>query len=140
MEMNHNNGYNYSIEAKNYLLEEFVMDMSFMTIFDIIIGVLGIYLLFVGIKGFKKNEVDPMLITADELLKCKDVKALSKELMPKTAIFGAFCILFGIQGLLNDTGKILFPKAVNAVFLIAFVVIYGVFSYSLHSAKKKYIQ
>ena len=116
------------------------MDMSFMTVFDIIIGILGIYLLFIGIKGFKKNEVNAMLITSDELLKCKDVKALSKELMPKTALFGAFCILFGIQGLLNDTGRIAFPKPVNAAFLIAFVVIYVLFSYSLHSAKKKYIQ
>jgi len=120
-------------------LEDFVMDMSFMTIFDVIIGILGFYLLFIGIKGYKKGEVDPMLVTSDELLKCKDVKAMSKELMPKTAIFGGFCILFGIQGLLNDTGKLVVSKAVNAGFLIAFVVIYVLFSYFLHQAKKKYI-
>ena len=34
-------------------LEDFVMDMSFMTIFDVIIGILGFYLLFIGIKGYK---------------------------------------------------------------------------------------
>lgn len=116
------------------------MDMSFMTIFDVIIGILGVYLLFIGVKGYKKGEVDPMLVTSDELLKCKDIKAMSKELMPKTAIFGGFCILFGIQGLLNDTGRLVVSKAVNAGFLIAFVVIYVLFSYFLHQAKKKYIQ
>lgn len=116
------------------------MDMSFMTIFDVIIGIMGIYLVFIGIKCFKKQEVDPMLITSEELLKCSDVKALSKDLMPKTAIFGGFCIVFGIQGLLNDTGRVSFPRPVNAVFLVAFVVIYVLFSYNLHKAKKKFIQ
>ena len=116
------------------------MDMSFMTIFDVIIGVLGAYLVFVGIKSYKKGEVDPMMITTEELTRCTDVPSLSKYLMPKTAIFGAFCIIFGIQGLLNDTGKVAFPKSVNIAFLIAFVVVWIVFSYFIRKAKKTYIQ
>lgn len=116
------------------------MDMNFMTVFDVIIGVLGAYLVFAGIKCTKKGEVDPMMITAEELTKCKDVKALSKYLMPKTAIFGAFCILFGIQGLVNDTGYIPFSKVVNVIFLFAFIVVWIIFSYFIRKAKKTYIQ
>lgn len=115
------------------------MDMSFMTIFDIIIGVLGTYLVFVGIKSYKRGDVDPMMITAEELTKCSDVPGLSKYLMPKTAIFGAFCILFGVQGLLNDTGRIAFSKTVNVLFLIAFIVVWVIFSYFIRKAKKTYI-
>lgn len=115
------------------------MDMSFMTIFDVIIGVLGAYLVFIGIKSYKKGEVDPMMITAEELTKCQDISGLSKYLMPKTAIFGAFCVLFGAQGFLNDTGKFAFPKVVNVVFLLAFVIVWVIFSFAIRKAKKRFI-
>ena len=116
------------------------MDMNFMTIFDVIIAVLGAYLIFAGIRSHKKGEVDPMMITADELTRCRDIKGLSDYLMPKTAIFGAFCILFGAQGLINDTGTFIFPKAVNVAFLFAFIIVWIVFSYFIRKAKKTYIQ
>ena len=115
------------------------MDMSFMTIFDVVIGILGVYLLIIGIKGYKKSEVDPMIVTAEELTKCSDVAGLAKYLMPKTAIFGGFCVLFGIQGLLNDTNRIEFSQTVNVVFLIAFVIVWIIFSYFIRKAKQKYI-
>ncbi len=115
------------------------MDMSFMTIFDVIIAVLGAYLVFAGIKCTKKGEVDPMMITSEELTRCTNIEGLSKYLMPKTAIFGAFCILFGIQGLLNDTKTIPFPQPVNVFFLLAFVIVWIIFSYFIRKAKKTYI-
>ena len=115
------------------------MDASFMTIFDVIIGVLGVYLIFAGIKNYLSGQVDPMMVTTEELLKCSDVAGLSKYLMPKSAIFGAFCLLFGIQGLLNDTGRVEFPQAVNVAFLIAFVVVWVIFSYFIRKAKKTFI-
>ncbi len=116
------------------------MDMSFMMIFDVIISILGAYLIFIGVKSYKRGEVDTMMVTAEELTKCSDIQGLSKYLMPKTAIFGGFCIIFGIQGFLNDTGKISFPKSVNIAFLIAFLVVWGVFSFFIRKAKKTYIQ
>ena len=115
------------------------MDMSFMTIFDVIIGILGLYLVFIGIKGYKKGEVDPMMITTEELTRCSDVPGLSRYLMPKTAIFGGFCVVFGIQGLLNDTGKVSFSQPVNVIFLIAFIVVWVIFSIIIRKAKKTYI-
>ncbi len=116
------------------------MSMNFFTVFDVIIGVLGLYLIFTGIKSSKKGEVDPMMITADELTRCSDISGLSKYLMPKCAIFGAFCVIFGVQGLLNDTNVVAFPKPVNVGFLIAFVIVWGVFSYFIHKAKKQFIK
>ena len=115
------------------------MDIGFMKIFDVVIGGLGVYLVFVSIKSLKAGIVDPMMITAEELAKCADIKGLSKYLMPKSAIFGALCIVFGIQGLLNDTGYVEFPHAVNVGFLIAFVVVWVIFSYYIRKAKKTYI-
>ncbi len=115
------------------------MNMNFFAIFDVVIGLLGIYLIFISVKGFKNGEVDPMIITTEELTKCNDIKGLSQYLMPKCGIFGGFCILFGIQGLLNDSQIVTFPKAVNIVFLIAFVIVWGVFSFVIRKAKKTFI-
>ena len=115
------------------------MGMNFMLIIDIVILALGAYLVFAGIKNFKIGDVDNMLITAEERAKCSDIQGLSKYLMPKTAIFGGFCIIFGIQGLLFDSQKVNFPKPVNAAFLLAFVVVWILFSYAIRKAKKEYI-
>ena len=116
------------------------MDMNFFTIFDVIIGLLGVYLVFIGIKCTKNREVDPMMITSEELTTCTDVPGLSAYLMPKCAVFGAFCVVFGIQGLLNDAKLVAFPKGVNVGFLIAFVVVWIVFSVCIHKAKKQFIK
>ena len=115
------------------------MDMNFFSIFDVIIGLLGAYLLFTGIKSYKTGNVDPMIITAEEITRCGDIKGLSAYIMPKCAIFGGFCIIFGIQGLLNDAKLVSFPKYVNVVFLIAFVIVWLVFSFAIRKAKKTYI-
>ena len=117
------------------------MDMSnMMTIFDVVIGLLGIYLAFSGYKNYKSGEVDTMVVTTEELLRCTNKSALSKYLMPKESIFGLFCILFGIQGLLNDTGILSFTQVVNGIFLVAFLVVWFVFSYFIRKAKSQYIQ
>lgn len=115
------------------------MTMNFFSIFDAIIAVLGAYLVFTGIKGYKRGEVDPMVITNEEITRCGDIKGLSAYLMPKCAIFGGFCVLFGIQGLLNDAQIVAFPKFVNVIFLIAFVVVWILFSVAIRKAKKQYI-
>ncbi len=115
------------------------MDANFFLVFDAIIGILGLYLTFISIKAYKNKEVDPMLINAEELVRCNDVPGLSRYLMPKCGIFGGFCVIFGIQGLLGDTGVIDYPRWVSAAFLIAFVAIYIVFVYFLTKAKKTYI-
>ncbi len=115
------------------------MDMSFMTIFDVVIMVLGVYLIFAGIKNYRKGEVDPMMVTAEELARCSDLAGLSKYLMPKSAMFGGFCILFGIQGLLNDTETVVFSQPINVAFLVAFIIVWCVFSYFIRQAKKIYI-
>ena len=115
------------------------MNMNFFSIFDVVIGLLGIYLVFTSIKSYKRGEVDPMMITSEELTRCGDIAGLSKYLMPKSAIFGGFCVIFGIQGLLNDAEILSFPRAVNIVFLIAFVFVWCVFSFFIRKAKKTYI-
>ena len=115
------------------------MVMNFMLIIDIVVLALGAYLVFSGIRYYKKGDVDNMLITAEERARVSDIQGLSKYLMPKSAIFGAFCVVFGIQGVLSDSQKVVFPKAVNAAFLLAFVVVWIIFSYVIRKAKKTYI-
>lgn len=115
------------------------MDMNFFSIFDLIIGILGLYLVFTGIKSYKSGDVDPMIITTEEITRCGDIKGLSQYIMPKCAIFGGFCVIFGIQGLLNDAQVVSFPRIVNIIFLIAFVIVWILFSAAIHKAKKTFI-
>ncbi len=116
------------------------MDMSIMTVFDVIVLGLGIYLLVIGIQGYKEGTVHQMIVTSDELIKCKDIKAMSAYLMPKTSIFGGFCVIFGLQGLANDMAWIDFPQWVNVIFLIAFIICWLAFSYAIKKAKSTYIR
>ncbi len=115
------------------------MDMGFLKIFDAIIGILGLYLIFIGIKSSRAGIVDPMIITVEEQQRCKDIQGLSSYLMPKTTIFGVFCVIFGIQGGLNDLGIVKFPYVVNVGFLVLFLVVWGVFSFVIRKAKKTYL-
>ncbi len=115
------------------------METSFFTIFDVAIGLLGLYLVYSGLRNYKSGQVDSMVITTEELIKCTDVSGLSKYLMPKEALFGLFCFLFAIQGMLNDVGVIPFSRVVNAAFLVAFLVVWFIFSYYIRQAKKRYI-
>ena len=114
------------------------MTMNFFSIFDVIITLLGIYLVFTGIKGSKRGEVDPMIITTEELTRCGDIKGLSAYIMPRCAIFGAFCVLFGAQGLLNDSQIFEFPKAVNVVFWLP-LLLCGASSHTQSIRQKKII-
>ena len=116
-----------------------MMGMNFMLIIDIVILALGAYLVFAGIKNYKIGDVDNMLITAEERARCTDIKGLSNYLMPKTAIFGAFCIIFGVQGILCDSQKMEFPKAVNAAFLVAFVIVLIVASFGTANADESFL-
>lgn len=138
MEKPQENSYNI-LKMRKGKRERLIMDMSFMTIFDIIIGILGFYLAFVGIKSYKKGEVDPMIVSAEEMIRCTDIAGLSKALMPKTAIFGGFCVLFAIQGLSNDMGWVEYSQAVNAVFLIAFIIVWVIFSFHIKKAKQTFL-
>ena len=115
------------------------MNFGFMVIFDVVVGVLGAYLGFSGIKNYKASTIEPMMITTDELTRVTDVAGMSKFLMPKLSLFGFFCLVFGIQGFLNDAGIVNFPKTVNVIFLIAFLAVFIVFSYHTSKAKRKYI-
>ncbi|MCR5416976.1 MAG: hypothetical protein K6E79_09290 [Pseudobutyrivibrio sp.] len=115
------------------------MNMSMFVILDVVVGVLGLYLIISGIKNYRAKEVDSMVVTLEEMSKCSDVSGLSKYLMPKEIMFGGFCVLFGIQGLINDGGYFEFSQTINFIFLIAFVVVWIVFSYFIRKAKKLYI-
>ena len=115
------------------------MDLSFFSVFDVIVFILGAYLTFSGIKNTKEGTLDSLIVSAEEIMKCSDVAAFSKYIMPKTMIFGLFCMLFSAQGLCNDMGWIEFSKTVNSIFLIGFLVAWMIFSYFIRKGKQTYI-
>lgn len=113
--------------------------LDFMAIFDLIVAVLGGYLVFVGVKCNKEGSLHTMLITADEQNRCNDIKGFSKFIMPKTIAFGGACVLFGVLAFLDDFEMIPFPKIVNTIMLIAFLLVWGLYSVCIYKGKKKYI-
>lgn len=115
------------------------MDAFHMTlVFDVIILLLGIYLIISAVKMKKSGEISGLFLSSQEQLQCKDKRGFASFLFPRVMVLGGVAASFGIQGMCND---LLFPmgKAVNAVMVILFLVAWGWFSVSLRKGKKTYL-
>ena len=113
---------------------------EFFVLFDLAIAVLGVFLVFIGIKCKKSGTLHTLLVPIEEQMKCKDVAGLSNYLMPKTAIFGVSCIAFGILGFLDDYKIIALKRVGNTILLVAFLICLCVYVFFLKRSKKLFIQ
>ena len=112
-------------------------DVIFM--FDVIILVLGFYLLILSLKAIKDKTVATIVVPAVDMVSCTDVPAMSHYLMPKVVIFAVICLICGVQGVLNDTKLLEMPMIVNNGFLVGFLATWCWFSYIVVQARKRYL-
>lgn len=111
--------------------------MNVMLIFDVIIIVFGAYMIFQGLGMKKKGEISSILITPEEILKCKDKKGFISDIYWKEAVFGGVVILVGILGLINDLVCEL--GVLNTVRIVGFLVMFLWFQTSLQKARGKFL-
>ncbi len=110
--------------------------MNVMLIFDVIIVVFGAYMIFQGFGMKKKGEISAVLITPEEILKCKDTSGFIAEMYWKEAAFGGVIILVGILGLVNDLVCAL--GVLNFIRVAGFLVMFLWFQTSLQKARGKF--
>ena len=111
--------------------------MNVMMIFDVIIIVFGTYMIFQGFGMKKKGEISTVLITPEEILKCKDKKGFILEMYWKEVVFGATIIVVGVLGVINNLTSEL--KVVNIIRMIGFLVMFLWFQTSLQKARGKFL-
>lgn len=110
--------------------------MNVMLILDVIIIFLGVYMLLQAFGMKKKGEISPVIITQEEIVKCKDKDGFIQYMYVKEAIFGAVIILTGALGLLNE--QVIKIGALKYVSGILFLLAFFWFQGSLRSARGKF--
>lgn len=111
--------------------------MDMMLIFDVIILLLGVYLVYITGKMKKDQRVNQILVPELDMMKCSDQGAYVDFLVPRVYIFAAVCIVFGVQGLLNDLAFDM-GTIVNAGMIVIFVAAWVWFSVQLRKGKEKF--
>ena len=113
------------------------MDINiFMLIFDVLVLVLGILIIFRSLVMKKKGIVPSLFVSSYEMKSIGDAKGLINEIFPKCLIFGVASIAFGVEGVLDEFLK--FGKRVNSVSILVFIVVWFYFSFNLRKAKVKF--
>ena len=82
---------------------------SMYSMFDLIILVCGIYVLYTWYLMKFKNEIKESLLLPKDVSvkKCKDLSAYIKEMSPEVLIYGLMVVLCGAAGILEDNYHVL---------------------------------
>ncbi len=111
--------------------------MDFILVFDVIILVLGAYIVYTGIKMKRERNVPTLFFAKEELNRCRDTEGLADYLFPRTMIFGGISAVFGVLGFFHDVMGVL-PEWINIVMMVVFLGAWGWFSWSLRKGKEAY--
>ncbi|MCR5668480.1 MAG: hypothetical protein K6G05_05450 [Lachnospiraceae bacterium] len=121
------------------------MDSSkLMLLFDVIVLMLGFYILFQA-RAMKINqEVPSLFVSPSEMRQCRNKKGFILSLYPKANIFGIVDIIFGLEGVYNDgisamnESMVQLNEVVNIIVLLIFVAVWIWFSVQLRKAKEEF--
>jgi hypothetical protein len=72
--------------------------MNTVLLLDIVITILGVYLIFVSLNMKKTGKINSILLTEAELKKCKDPAGFVNYVSPRLLVFGVLCGIAGIFG------------------------------------------
>lgn len=77
--------------------------MNYLLIFDVIITILGAYVIFSAFQMKRKGEISSFIVNPAEITRCKDKNGFINHIFSKTIIFGVICLVFGILAIINDS-------------------------------------
>lgn len=111
--------------------------MDIMIIIDIVIAVFGIYMIGASLKMKKTGNISSVIITEEEIAKCKDKQGFIAFMYWKETAFGGVLVLVGALGLIDSLVASLGKW--NIVELIVFLAAFVWFQTELRKARVKYI-
>lgn len=108
-----------------------------MVVFDAIMTILGVYIVFSTIKMKKEGLVPTLFVPVEEMTRCKDVEGFIAYLFPKGMGLGLIGTGFGIVGICNDALANL-GQLVNVIALVIFIAAWVWFSVQFRKGKEKF--
>lgn len=105
---------------------------------DIAIACVGIYLAAVAIYMKKTGKISPLVISENEIGKCKKTAEYLKDVIPPMFLFGMVAAAVGVFAVLCDTGVVTVGRMWGLMELFVFLIALAGFSYQMREAKKKY--
>ncbi len=113
------------------------MKFDFMIIFDVVVTLLGIYLMFIGFRMKKDAKIPPSFVAKEEMVTCRDEAGFANFLFPRTILFALTSLAFGIEGMVNDLIIAINPY-VNVAMIIVFLLGWSWFSIGLRKGRGEY--
>lgn len=111
--------------------------MSVMTIFDVVIAGFGVYMIGAALQMKKSGVISPVIITQEEIAKCRDKKGFIADMYWKEALFGVVVALAGVLGFVNE--QIVSLGAVPTIQMVVFLGAFLWFQSSLRRAREKFL-
>lgn len=111
--------------------------MDVMTIFDVVILLFGVYLAGSAWKMKKTGEISSMVITPQELAKCRHKKEFIDFIYWKEAVFGVLTALVGGLGIINS--QVVSLGAFNVAEMLVFLAAFLWFQSELRKAREKFL-
>lgn len=116
------------------------MNIDFMMIFDVLLLVFGLYMLYAGQKMKRTGEVSTLIVPESEIQKIRNKKDFISEIYGKMMLFAGIISLYGAYGLITD----LIPNIPGAAMgnILGIIIFFAVmiwFFRALTKAKAKYI-
>ncbi len=119
-------------------MEGFLSSNVVIIVFDVLILLLGLYLIFNAIKMKKTDEMPSILLTPKELNLCKNPYGFIDYMFPFVLIFGIVAAVFGIVSLIGDT-LLDFPRIYDGIAVLILLAVWVWFSMMLRRAKSKFM-
>ncbi|MCR4611550.1 MAG: hypothetical protein K5644_06600 [Lachnospiraceae bacterium] len=119
-------------------MNSFLNSEVVLIIFDVIVLLLGVYLIFNAIKMKKTDTIPGILLAPKELKMCKNPYGFIDYMFPFLLVFGIVCTLFGIVSVLGD-GLLDFPAIYNGISVLILLTVWVWFSMMLRKAKTKFM-
>jgi hypothetical protein len=116
-------------------------DMNFMMAFDVIVLLLGAYLVYCAFVMKKDGTIPSAIVPAQSMQNCRDPKGYAKYLFPWVSAFAVGSLIFGGLSLGLDLHVIDLGEAyakINVVVIILFLLLWGLFSYALRKGHSKF--
>lgn len=116
-------------------------DMDFMMAFDVIVLLLGAYLVYCAVVMKKDGTVPNSIVPAQSMQNCRDPKGYAKYLFPWVCAFAAGSLVFGGISLGLDLHVLDLGEAyakINVVVIVMFLLLWGLFSYALRKGHSKF--
>ena len=111
--------------------------MDYMLIFDILIGALGLYLVYTAFQMKRSGEISTMIINQDDITRCKDKQGFIDMIYRKVAVFGGVSLVFSVFNGISD-GIHSFGRVFNIAGVTVFLIVWIWFTWHLRKGREKF--